>query len=266
MGDLILLLACCYEDPNAQVVFFANGGSLSFCKQILEFFNLEHYISKNLMGSKSAAVVYDMMTSKINFKPSAHLSRGLDFADWSRDINYYKDRMVFKTDWKERIGINSNFHNKKTILIQPAGSTRIKNRQRYLEQHEYEILLNKFLDLDYNVITCGSDYDADFYKWKPNHHKSWFLNSNKIIGYKFKSAINMKTFLQTINSAEKIISMDTWIKTYTLLIDMPTYVINNRSHGQYLNYGTDSCDYIFINKDLWENLHLLKFEEILDLT
>ena len=48
-GDLILLIANAYKDTNAQIVFLANAGSMEFCKEILEFFKLECFVSKNII-------------------------------------------------------------------------------------------------------------------------------------------------------------------------------------------------------------------------
>ena len=261
-GDLILLLACCHEDPNAQVAFFANTGSMNFCKEFLQFFRLDNYVARDLMGSKNANVVYDYMIKKINFKSSGHLAKGLDYGDWGRDINYYKQRMVFKTNWREKFGKHPHFENQKTIIIQPSGSVRDSNRQRYLEVFEYDCLVNKYLGLGYNVITTGSDGDKEFYKWKPNRENNWFLTSNRMTGNKSSTPIDLSIFLKILHSVEKVISADTWLKSYSLLCGIPTIVFNNRCRGRYLPIGSDPCDHIFLNKDLWQNLEVKTVEEI----
>jgi hypothetical protein len=262
-GDLILLIANAYKDKKAQIVFYANTCSLEFCKELLECFKLEHYVSRNLMGTKYANAINDYMVQKLNFKPSAHLARGLDFNDWGRDIEYYKNRMVLKTDWIETLGKNLNFSNENCVVIQPSGSMRNYDRQRYLEVFEYNYLVRKFLDLGCSVITTGSESDKDFYKWKPTTNKDWFLTSKKIYGQKSVSLIDLTMFLKIVNCANKVISADTWLKSYSLLCGIPTYVFNNRCRGNYLPIGSDPCDYIFLNKNLWQNLEVKTIDELI---
>lgn len=264
-GDLILLIASAYKDKNAQIVFFANTCSLDFCKELLEYFKLEHYVSRNLMGTKYANAINDYMIQKINFKPSAHLARGLDFNDWTRDIDYYKERMVLQTDWIEKLGKNQLFDSEKLIVIQPSGSMRNYDRQRYLEVFEYNYLVKKFLDLDYSIVTTGSESDKEFYKWKPMSNKDWFMTSKKIYGQKNVSSIDLGVFLKTINCASKVISADTWLKSYSLLCGIKTHVFGNRCRGNYLPIGSDPCDYIFINKILWKNLEVNTIDQLISL-
>ncbi len=262
-GDLILLIANAYKDDKAQIVFFANSCSDEFCRELLQFFKLEHFVSRNLMGTKYANAINDYMIQKINFKPSAHLARGLDFNDWTRDIEYYKNRMILKTDWISRYGKNSSFLGEKVIIIQPSGSMKNYDRQRYLENFEYNFLVKKFIDAGYSVITTGSESDKDYYKWKPISTKDWFMTSKRLYGDKTVSPIDLNTFLKTVNCAEKVISADTWLKTYSLLCDIPTFVFGNRCRGKYLPIGADPCDYIFLNKNLWNNLEVKTIDEII---
>lgn len=264
-GDLILLLANAYKDKNAQVVFLANPCSMDFCEELLQFFKLDYFISKNLMGTKYANMINDYMTQKINFKPSAHLSRGLDFGDWAKDIEYYKNRMILKTDWIERYGKNPLFDGKKTIILQPSGSTKSNDRQRYLEFYEYNFIVRKFVDLGYDVITTGSESDKDFYKWKSIGNKDWFMTSKQICGYKNMMKIDLNIFIQTLNVAEKVISADTWLKSYSLLCSKPTTVFLSRCRGNYLPIGDNPCDHIFLNKNLWTTLELKTVPEIMDM-
>jgi len=262
-GDLILLIANAYQDDKAQIVFFANTCSDEFCRELLQFFKLEHHVSRNLMGTKYANNINDYMTQKINFKPSSHLARGLDFNDWTRDIDYYKKRMVLKTDWINRFGKNPMFLNEKVIVIQPSGSMKNYDRQRYLENFEYNFLVKKFIDAGYCVVTTGSESDKDFYKWKPTSPKDWFITSKRLYGNKNVNQIDLNMFFKTVNCAEKVISADTWLKTYTLLCDIPTFVFGNRCRGKYLPVGADPCDYIFLNKNLWNNLEVKTIDEII---
>jgi hypothetical protein len=70
-------------------------------------------------------------------------------------------------------------------------------------------------------------------------------------------------FLKIINSADEVISMDTWLKTYSALIGIKTSVIMNRSKGKYIDIFRDPSDYIFLNSDLWPDLEITTFDEII---
>lgn len=264
-GDLILLIANAYADNKSQIVFYANTCSMEFCKELLEFFQMDHYVSRNLMGTKYANAINDYMIQKINFKPSAHLARGLDFNDWAKDIEYYKNRMVLKTDWINKFGKNQLFVGEKLIVIQPSGSMKNYDRQRYLEIFEYNYLVKKFIDCGYAVVTTGSEEDRDFYKWKPISSKDWFMTSKRIYGQKSVSPSDLNNFVKTINSAEKVISADTWLKSYALLCGIPTFVFSNRCRGNYLPIGADPCDHIFLNKKLWQNLEIKTIDELINM-
>ena len=73
---------------------------------------------------------------------------------------------------------------------------------------------------------------------------------------------NLKNMLRIINSAEHVISMDTWLKTYTLLCDIPTTVIKTRWNNEYKVYGEDITDRIFLNTKIWPRLNLVKIEDL----
>lgn len=69
--------------------------------------------------------------------------------------------------------------------------------------------------------------------------------------------------LRIVNSANKVISVDTWLKTYSLLVGIPTTVVMTRWNGEYKQYGEDVTDWIFLNPKIWRNIKLEKVENLL---
>ena len=84
------------------------------------------------------------------------------------------------------------------------------------------------------------------------------INENNVIN---KHSFDI--FLRTINSAKEVISVDTWLKTYTLLAGLPTKVIESKFHGSYMPFGHDSSDYVFINPNIWKNIKIVRPENII---
>lgn len=261
-GDLVILLASCYDDVNAQVIFYANGGSLDFSKEFLNFFQKDYYISRNIMGSQTANKVYDHITQSKNFKPSGHLSKGLFFGDWPRNIEYYRKNMRLRTGWMEEIGKNADFNDQKIIIIQPSGSNKSLERQRYLTIEEYNAIVKRFVNEGKIVITTGSLHDKQYYNWRAWNNKNFFMTSNQLFGLNTIQPIDFRKFLQTIHSAETVYSCDTWMKTYTAICGMETIVFQNRCRGGYLRVGSDVGDSIFLNTDFWPNMRIIKIEEV----
>ncbi len=261
VGDLILVLAECYMDPDAKVLFFANVNSRQFGEEFLKFFNMKYMIFPNLMGTSAAPQLVNELNATGRLQPSGHLADGLDFGDWARDIYKYKKKMTLLTNWKNEIGTLPS--NKKVLILCPSGSNKDPNRQRYLVHDEYLAIVHTCIRKGFYVYSTGSEKDFGYYPLINNHNHSWLL-SDKTIDYK-KHVQNHKfeKFLKIINSADEVISMDTWLKTYSALIGIKTSVIMNRSKGKYIDIFRDPSDYIFLNSDLWPDLEITTFDEII---
>lgn len=261
LGDALLLMAVCWEDPNAKVVFFAN--QIPFIKNFFEILGISVFLHDNIMGTKMASHIYDLMRVMPNFKSSAHLADGLDFNDWSNE-NKYMARIKKHARWIQHFGKKES--GKPVIIIGPSGSHKDAKRQRYLHVHEYQRLVDIHLNKGYKVYAAGSLGDLHHFGLidKPDFY---WLNSDKIYDGKGNTEnSNLTNMLRIINSAEHVISMDTWLKTYTLLCDIPTTVIETRWDNAYRSYGQDITDWIFLNFKIWPNLKIAKIESLLTLT
>jgi hypothetical protein len=257
LGDAILLIAVCWDDPKAKVVFFAN--QVPFIRAFFELLGISVYIHDNIMGTKMASHIFEYMKSLPTFKQSAHLADGLDFNDWSNEDKYIS-RIRGGVDWISHLGKHPT--DMPIVIIAPSGSHKDIKRQRFLHNGEYEWLVHRYLDKGYRVYVVGSMNDLHHFKLI-NRNNFYWLHSDRIydgngIG-KESSLLNM---LRIINSAEHVVSMDTWLKTYTLTCGIPTTVIETRWDGTYKPYGEDITDYIFLNRTIWPHLTLVKWEDL----
>lgn len=257
-GDALLLLSSCWNDPKAKVVFFANH--LYFIGKFFDLFKIPVFLHENIMGSPYAGIIFDLITKHPNFKQSAHLADGLFYGDWANEAKY-KSRIKPYAPWIEKFG---SIESKEPILIiAPSGSVKEEKRQRFLSVDEYHKLIEANLKFGYKIYSIGSVADLHFYGLYKHPNVFW-ATVDKL--YKHDSTfteLNLHQMLQIINAAFKVVSMDTWLKTYTLLCGKPTITIKTRWNGTYLNYGADVTDFIFLNKNIWPYLSLEKIEDLL---
>ena len=262
-GDLILLLAACYNDITAKIVFFANGNAASFGSEFLKYFNLRSFIHSNIMGSPSAVRAWQLLAQTGRLADSQHLARNLDYGDWKKDTKYYETKIKVKTDWIERIGKASYLEKEKVLILAPTGSVKNENKKRFLDAQEFKFIVNLYLRKGYMVYSIGSEIDHNYYPKIDNQKFIWATSNKIILSNGSKLNHTFQTFLQIINSATEVISMDTWLKTYTLLAGIPTIVLENKFNGSYKEWGYDSSDCVFLNKNIYKNLEIKKIEDLL---
>jgi len=258
LGDALLLMAVCWNDPKAKVVFFANH--IPFIRSFFELFGISVYLHDNIMGTRMAAQIYDIMRVMPNFKSSAHLADGLNYNDWSNEKKY-APRIKGGVSWAGHLGKEK--FDKPVIIIAPSGSNKDIQRQRYLHHHEYQQLVDLYLNKGYRVYATGSIIDLHHFKLINKDNFYWLCSDNIYSGNGSVEKIDLRMMLRIINSAEHVISMDTWLKSYSLLCGIPTTVIETRWDNKYRAYGEDVTDWIFLNHNIWPALKLSKIESLL---
>jgi hypothetical protein len=258
LGDALLLLAECWDDTKAKVVFFANSPPL-FVGSFFNLFGRSIFLHDNIMGTSVAGTIYDYMVALPTFKQSAHLADGLNFGDWANETKYIP-RIKNSAPWIAHLGKEN--YDKKVLILAPSGSNKENNRQRYITPDEYRALANKYLAQDYQIFSVGSIADFHYYGIVNHPNFNW-LNSEIIYSSTGARATNLLKMLQIINSADMVISADTFLKTYTLLCGIPTVVIKTRWNGRYRTYGEDVTDWIFLNPNIWPNIKIEPIENLL---
>jgi len=262
VGDLILLLAECYQDKAGNVIFFANTGATEFAKYFLNYFKLKHLISPNLMGSRLANVVVNNAKETGRLANSAHLADGLDYGDYSRNTEKYKNRMVLKTSWLTDIGTIPELLNKPTVVIAPSGSAKTPSRQRYMLVDEYANIVQIYLKNGYTVYTIGSQRDYDYYPKISNTNHNWLMADKIINKNKTIPLLDFSMFLKIINSSNVVVSVDTWLKSYSCLAGIKTRVVETRYNGEYRKNHVDPCDWIFLNTDFWDTMQIHRIDDL----
>ena len=260
IGDLLLVLACAYDQPNPKILFLANNPSSQFLKQLLEFFKMNYMVYPNLMGSPWCNVIYEKFKSLPSFKTSAHLADGCNYGDW-QNAEKYKKRMRFDVNWNEIIGYNRLFK-EKHILICPSGSWKGENRKRFLSLEEYKKLVGKLLEKGFKVITTSDEVDLKTYGLFPNPNCVWLTNNSIFFHNGSRSKISFESFLKIINSVDGCISMDTYLKTFLAFLKKDVSVIKTRFDGKYREYGQDPSDKIFLNPDFWPTIKTFTLEDL----
>lgn len=256
VGDLLLLLAECYQDSSAKIIFFANGGSDQFGKKFLELFGCNYMIHPNIMGGKIANEVVGFLSSTGRLATSAHLADNLDFDDYKNNPEKYKQRMTLHTNWKDHIGMIEELQSQKTCVLSPSGSTRTLWKQRFLHPDEYQTIVSIYLNHGYKVYSVGSNNDIKFYPKIKNDNHFWLTSDEIVHKNQTQKINNFKHFLQIINSATVVLSVDTWLKTYSALSGIKTRVIQNRFNDVYEPVGHDPSDFIFLNTDFYPTMQI----------
>jgi hypothetical protein len=260
MGDALLVLSSCWNNPRAKIVFFANLCSIDFARQFFQAFQIPALVHPNIMGQPWAPRVIDFIKNHPNFRTSGHLADRLDYGDW-RDVHKYKNRIVTQADWISKFGKHPNpYHTQGVISICPSGSVKDKHRQRFLSREEYEVLARKFLDRNYTVYTVSSEADMRVYGILQHQH-AVYVTSDRIVDWKkHTTPIAMNKMLSIVNSSNRVISMDTWLKTYSLICGIPTHVVMTRWNGVYKPVGDDVTDFVFLDPRIWPNIQLTTVE------
>lgn len=257
-GDALLVLAVAYNNPNGLIVFFGNDISIPLIKDLFRTFKITSTVMSNIMGKPMANVVFNRLKRFATFKESAHLADGLYYEDWRNEKKYIPRIINNIPEWRTQFGLMDN----NIVVISPSGSHRDIARQRYLTRDEYKTLVKQYLSQGYEVYGIGSD--RDFREYFFQEKGMWWATNRILRDWKGKSINhNLNDMLRIINSAKEVISMDTWLKTYSMIAGVPTTVIATRWNGGYKPYGEDVTDWVFLNKNIWPTLRIARIEELL---
>jgi hypothetical protein len=265
VGDCLLGLSSCWNQEDSHIIFNANEGSKDFAKNFFDYFKVKSMIIRNTMGTSNANKIVAELQRNPNFRTSAHLADNLDFGDWERNFAKYKQRIKTNPGWENIIGTDPQFSLNKTVVICPSGSAKIKQRKRYFEKNELFLVTDHFIKNGWQVVITSSEADLKYYGL---HHfdNVYWMTSNKLIQRTGKvTPITFDRFLKIINSCQEVISAETWLKTFTLLLNKKTKVLKVRMENDYQDFGIISADFIFINPNLWSNLQLVTMQDILSI-
>lgn len=270
MGDFMLTLAAYDQSKtDSHIIFYANGNSMNFIKTISKVFRANVTIFENIYGSQLARDIYKLIKSSGRLEISGHLPNvdNICYSHWQTNTDEYKSRLTIKTNWLEKFGINSFLPKENLIGLTPSGSWKSPTIRRFLTREEFTETYNKIIENDKIPIIFSSKSDFKYYCISnKNLNKGYFVTDNSLFDFSKYTEIptDPKFFLTAINNCEKIISMDTWMKTYACLIQKPTIVISNRDgNGNDKKYGEWGTDYIFLNTDFWPTMTVVGYKDFI---
>lgn len=269
-GDFMLTLAA-YQNYKIEghMIFYANHNSMSFIKDINNVFKAKVSVFQNIYGSQLAKDVYKILKISGLLQISGHLpdQENICYEDWKNNTPKYKDQIIRETDWLTRIGLNNDMPQQNLIGITPSGSWKSNSIKRYLTREEFTEVYKKVIQNNKIPIIFSNESDFNYYCVENKSlKKGYFMTSNSLHDFEnlSKRPTDCKFFLSAINNCEQMISMDTWIKTYTCLIKKPTIVIANRdANNNDKKYGEWGTDFIFLNTDFWPTLKLIGYKDFI---
>lgn len=261
IGDFLLLAAVCYHNPKAKVIFFVNSGSRQFIENMAGVLGINILIFNNILDRKIAGYIYKAVVSHHKFKMSAHLPEWLDFYRWV-DVDVYTPRIIPYFPFIDIFGVSPT-NGKKIIGLCPSGSIRSRHPQRHLTKKEYKKIIDLYLELGNSIYTFGSRSDLSYYGVYDDPHCYFLTNESKINHQGQYLKISIQNFFKHINSCDEIVSMDTWLKTYSLMTGIPTIIIQSRWERRNLPYGKSESDLIFLNRSIWPEIKHISYKKIL---
>lgn len=263
IGDLLIVLAEAYKDPNAFVINCTTENKIDLTNDFFNILNVKNHSFINLEQKQIYDEIYMEMKSEKKLYSCGHLPDNLDYFDWLHKTEKYVSKITKKTDWIKRIGTK----NKKelSLILAPRGGNSNHNKMRHLTPEEFEELVQSYVK-KWKVYCIGSREDREFYP-RINSKNCFWINSNEKIHESGDiEKHSFSDFLKEIHSASRIISVDTWIKTYTLLCGMDTFIIKTRNNTtkEFFKWGEfDPGDKIFLNPAIWPKLKMCEPKELI---
>jgi hypothetical protein len=253
LGDALLALSTAFGDPKASMIFSCNAGVREVVRQLFETFDMETLLVHNFNGNIEGMLAWSAVLDHPNFKGCGHIPRDLNYGDWSNNAKFYLDKTVKRMPLVKKLGKLVNPRDtKKVIGLSPRGSDHTSSwKQRYLNRDEYNLLVKKLLSQNATVIVFGSEEDMNYYGVYQDNNVI-FMNSNFAVSHPApRYSISMRHMLTAINGCDLIISVDTWLKTYAALAEIPCKVIMNRYFGKSSLEHQDPSDNIFLDPLVW---------------
>jgi hypothetical protein len=261
IGDFIIILSEAYDDPDAFLINCISEEKEPLCRDFCDYFKIKNHFIKNLSIDEVYQNVYLKIKNKIH--KFGHLPDNLDYWDWLPNQSKYESRIKKTTDWFKIIGKHKD--QPLSLVMAPKGGDNLNNKLRYLEIEDYVKIVESYVEKNWVVFLVGTEEDRKFYP-RINSEKCFWITNNKIIheddSYERHNFID---FLRYINSASRIASVDTWLKTYASLCGLDVLVFRSRDQEtkKILEWGKDPSDRIFLNPNIWPKLNLCNPKDLI---
>lgn len=271
VGDMLITLAAAMQYPNAHLVHCGRSGLTenkhdwySFFAAWPTYFTVPFCYVGDEHGRGLQTVeriMHTLPTYHPVIAPRIVERKGHIFRDPEngRDWQTLHPRIVTQTDWTTRIGTAAQFAGHRVCIICPSGSKKRRKWQRFFSTSELQETVSLAQSRGYTVVLTSSLADYAIYRTPGTY---WLTHDTMIEPDGTPNSISFAEFLQIINSGHYYISMDTWLKTFVALLGKPVQVVRRRAFGQYVEFGSDPADHIFLDSRLWPHMHLVTIEEL----
>jgi hypothetical protein len=260
LGDALLTIAVAHFDAKARVLFAANPQIQSVVAKFFAAFDLPCCIVDFPKDKKG---FWDLVATHPHCRSVGALPDNLDWDyEWVHHLERYLPRLVTRMPLRERFGIRPNPCSTRGIVgLAPRSAWIGTYKRKDLSPDEYARLVNKYLDLDFTVFGFGSRSDLEHYGLYPHDHVFWF-STDFMATREQEMPLETPGLFAALNACDEVISVDTWVKTYSALAGIPTKVILSRHHTDNMHiYLNDSGDRIFLNPAVWK-IQLVGFSDL----
>ena len=245
LGDLLLLLSTFYDDiEKTNLIFWANDKN--FIEETLTLFPK---IDKKVIFDKwphNFREQFQEITQHKGFKGKGHIPDNLDYRnEWLNNSDKYLNSI--KIPFKHLQSFKYDFiKDCRFIGLSPFGSKVDSWKKKHLNQQEfYKVLDSLLIETDTKIVLLGSSKDKE-----ENPLDNIHTLTRRVLDVRGQRLQDVFCWL---NFIDELISTDTWQKTFTGLINIPTIVIKNRYSFkddliQRFGVDEDPGDKIFLNK------------------
>ena len=256
IGDLFLCIAVCLEKNITRLIFWSTTGFSHTSQKICDDFSISHFI----MGIKPSEDVCAMFAWRACFRhknlaAAPFAPADLKYLSWSNiRPEELAEKLVFTLPGKDIFGTIQR-NESPIVCIAPRGSSDTKR----IYPDEFYYLVDAYLERKWKVYVVGTDDDMKLY----GERRCTWINTDFIHTPDKSYSIDANTMLKIINSADLVISVDTWVKTYSCLLGIPTIVFKCRTQDRENFFHNAAGDVIFLNLDFWKTMVLVSIEEFL---
>ena len=258
LGDALLAIAASYRYMRCKIIYGCNNSVMGVMGDFFSAFGIHHTI---LPTFSSDLRLFGWLANHPYCMSTCHIPDRLNYGDWGVNIQKYETRMDSHLPLKNIFGTIE--HDKPIITLSPGSVNSSPDsklhKQRSITKDEYFDLVSVCLK-SHAVYVTGTDDQRQEYGMVDHPDFHW-MTFNSVMSQTAKKAHEINEFFAVVNSSEIVISVDTWLKTYSMMANIPTIVLQSRSHGKYVDGPIDSSDNIFLSKSLWD-FELTKVEDL----
>jgi hypothetical protein len=254
IGDLWLSLSTCYNAVNPRLVFWSTNSFSDIVKRISESMKINVLVVPFGANTPYSRFIWETCHRHKNLAAKPIFPSTLSLLkEWESNTELNLSRIGDSIPLKEIFGTVQKTD--KMVCMAPVGSCK----SRMLDKNEFSKLVESYISNKWRVFSVAAASQIDYYE----EDRCEWLNTDFIKHGEKTISIDITTMFKIINSCDLIVSLDTWLKTYTCLAGIPTKVIMNKRHKKYY-FDNNGSDRIFLNLEKWKSMSLVTLDEAMD--